>query len=521
MSAPRHYRAPREDGGTLVEPEITEAPALLAANARLLASASFDFAGCSLQELRTQARRELIAAAQNYTSQYRTVTAQAGDANRPILLSGHQPELFHPGVWFKNYLLSCLAHDNHALGINFLVDHDTLGQPAIAVPTGSLAEPRLENVFFDVAAEERPFEERTVIDRGIAERFPERVWNALDALPFGPPQILLDSLWPHVLNELDRHGNWGRAIAAGRHLVEADWGWKTLELPGSMVWDSEPFLWFVAALLADLSRFAAAYNRALAGYRQANGLQSVQHPVPDLLRDGDWLETPFWFWSSEQPQRERLHVRREGDALAWKTTASQGQLSAGSGSDLVEDLQALRARGGKIRPRALITTLYARLFLGDLFIHGIGGAKYDEVTDALLADYYGCPPPAYLTATATLRLPLPLPHVSENDLQRVRQQLRDLQWHGERFAGCEEAAVARKQRLLAHIPEHGRRRDWHHEISAANRAIANSLANRRDQFEQEYSQLSRDLRRARLLGSREFSFCLFPAEKLRNTFTPG
>jgi hypothetical protein len=185
----------------------------------------------------------------------------------------------------------------------------------------------------------------------------------------------------------------------------------------------------------------------------------------------------------------------------------------------VNELQTLRARGGKIRPRALLTTLYARLFLSDLFIHGIGGAKYDEVTDALLMDYFGCPPPAYLTATATLRLPLPIPNVSESDLRQVRQQLRDLQWHGEWQAAAEQNALAaRKRALLANIPERGQRRAWYHEMTEVNRTLADSLAQRRDELEQQFAQLSSDFRRARLLGSREFSFCLFPGETVRESF---
>ena len=42
--------------------------------------------------------------------------------------------------------------------------------------------------------------------------------------------------------------------------------------------------------------------------------------------------------------------------------------------------ECLRESGVKIRPRAILTTLYSRLFLSDLFIHGIGGAKYDAWT---------------------------------------------------------------------------------------------------------------------------------------------
>ena len=40
----------------------------------------------------------------------------------------------------------------------------------------------------------------------------------------------------------------------------------------------------------------------------------------------------------------------------------------------------LQTRGIKLRSRALTTTMFVRLFLADAFLHGIGGAKYDEVT---------------------------------------------------------------------------------------------------------------------------------------------
>ena len=44
-------------------------------------------------------------------------------------------------------------------------------------------------------------------------------------------------------------------------------------------------------------------------------------------------------------------------------------------------LAELSSRGIKLRTRALTTTLFARLVLSDMFLHGIGGAKYDQVTD--------------------------------------------------------------------------------------------------------------------------------------------
>src|SRR5262249_56991840 len=104
-----------------------------------------------------------------------------------------------------------------------------------------------------------------------------------------------------------------------------------------------------------------------------------------------------------------------------KVTDKEIELRSGSerwpGLPRAEDSQAknmvnafceLGRAGFKVRSRALTNTLFARLFLADLFIHGIGGAKYDELTDEIIRRFYGFAPPAYMVLSATLRLPFPI-----------------------------------------------------------------------------------------------------------------
>ena len=87
----------------------------------------------------------------------------------------------------------------------------------------------------------------------------------------------------------------------------------------------------------------------------------------------------------------------------------------------------------KIRSRALITTLWARLALGDLFLHGIGGAKYDQVTDRLIERFFGLQPPGIMVLSATLHLPVAPPRGMTPD--EVRRDpagtSRDLTFHPE------------------------------------------------------------------------------------------
>ena len=44
--------------------------------------------------------------------------------------------------------------------------------------------------------------------------------------------------------------------------------------------------------------------------------------------------------------------------------------------------------------------MYARVVLGDLFLHGIGGGKYDELTDAIVGRFLGVAPPEFAVVTA-------------------------------------------------------------------------------------------------------------------------
>ena len=78
-----------------------------------------------------------------------------------------------------------------------------------------------------------------------------------------------------------------------------------------------------------------------------------------------------------------------------------------------------RGRSGCAHAR-LTTTLFSRFLLGDLFIHGIGGAKYDELGDEIARRFFGIEPPGFLTVSMTLWLGLPSDPASPADLAERR-----------------------------------------------------------------------------------------------------
>ena len=232
----------------------------------------------------------------------------------------------------------------------------------------------------------------------------------------------------------------GLRFSLARREIEAAWGVTNLELPLGLLCQTDSFLWFASHLIAQLSRYQQIHNACLAEYRAAHHIRSRHHPVAALTGQDEWLEAPFWAWRpSRKPRRRALLARRRGPTVELRIAGEDEILASlplspdGEACCAVERLRDLAARSVRLRTRALTTTMFARLFLGDLFIHGIGGAKYDELGDEVTRRFLGFEPPAYLALSMTLHLGLPIDPATLDDLAAVERQLRDLTFnpHGQ------------------------------------------------------------------------------------------
>jgi hypothetical protein len=520
----RQLRAPRQNGGTLVEPRFSDTPALVERNATLLEACKYDVQGYELAELREASRAEVLDAACDYTSSYLAGTGSIS-AHR-VLVAGHQPELFHPGVWFKNFALEQLAQQlgGRAAGVtslNLVVDNDLARATSIRAPARGSSGPYLTRIPLDRPGGDIPYEQRDVQDQQLFDSFPVRVAEVLEPFHISP---LVAQLWPAAQEAAGRTRNLGLALAQARHQLEAAWGVGTLELPMSTLGDTLAFRWFASHLLAHLPRLHRHYNQALHDYRAIHGIRSRSHPVADLDEQQGWLEAPLWIWSDVEPWRRPVFARRVGGdmeltdrrnvLLRWPIT------EVGSAERAVHAWGEARRRGIRIRPRALVTTMFARLALGDLFLHGIGGAKYDQLTDEIMQRFFEIEPPDYMTLSATILLPIAREDVMPDDVRRAERWLRELRFHPEKHApptpSVVELAEEKRAWIARPIPS-GQRKQRHRAIEGINLALQPEVEPIRRQVQRELRELKDKLRGTQVLASREYSFCLFPAEMLRTT----
>jgi len=516
----RRLRAPRDHRTALVEPPLTDVPTLLETNRQRVAQFDVELSGRSLSDLARFGRRELVGRAHQYTTRYRDT--EIDPECEPVLLSGHQPELFHPGVWFKNFALSRLGRDFGGAAVQILIDTDTVKTPSIRVPTGSVDAPRVEAVPLDMPTADVPYEVRSVKDRAMLAGFPGRVAETLGGLVADP---LVHELWPLVIEGLDDDDRLGACLARGRHRLEERWGLDTLEIPQSEICRFESFRWFTAHLLSEMPRVWEIYNEGIRCYRQANRIRSRNHPAPELESSDDWLEAPFWISSPSTPARRRLFVRQQGDELVLSDRSGlETRLPLFVGNDIsrsVAALAELEQAGIRIRSRALITTMFARLVLSDLFLHGIGGGKYDELTDWLVRRLFAVEPPRFMILSATYRLPIEHGTVDDGAIRAIDQQLRDLTYNPDRYVegdATQSAAawIEQKQRWVATAQTRENARLRCHAIREANENLQPMVADERSKLRQRREQLARAQRAAAVLGSREYSFCLYQSGPLRD-----
>ncbi|WP_339734700.1 hypothetical protein [uncultured Gimesia sp.] len=536
-------RVPRYDDAVFSRPELSQIISDAEENRRMFAACSRDRSGKIISSLREWARRSVLEEAARYTSELTGNAVELpNDLNeRLLLITGHQPALYHPGVWMKNLLIGKVARQTSGLSLNLIVDNDLVSSTSIRVPQGSRSAPSLTDIAFDESIKQKPWEETTIQNPELFRTFSERVEAALKQWPDLPAPLLHD-IWPAAISQMNASDRLADCLAAARHAQEQRWGVENLELPISRLCTTSPFLWFACYLFKFADSFRATHNELLAEYRKVNRVRSKTHPVPELSEQDGWIESPFWIWRAGESRRHQLFVKRDQEKILLSDGTNEiAALPMQENCDLsaaIEVLKQLPAQGIRLRTRALTTTLFARLFLGDLFVHGIGGAKYDEMTDRIFTRFFRLTPPRYLTLSATKFLPFCEPYdVQQCDETCLKRILRDLDFNSDRHLTSNQMSEAaplleRKQSLIreqqaatADQERSGdraeRRRINRHrfrELRQIDAELTGLTTKLREQINDDLVSVRQQMDANAVIQSREMSFVLYPEPVLKALF---
>jgi hypothetical protein len=298
----------------------------------------------------------------------------------PIVMSGHQPTLWHPGIAAKLFALRAIAERTGATPVWLVVDTDMTQPFALRVPTAADARGRVRAMVARLDSGGH-----ASLSGGSSLVVPSMV----GARALGVPASALAQAHPCVQAPL----------ASLQGVLRAAFREGTLASQATKVQQSIEGLREAFAGVLIVYASSLAQTDAFAALRSA----LVRSEAPrEMYND-----------AARQHPAARMRPLRAGELPLWRlATASRTPVMAGDASGV-----------GVEAPRAIITTLLMRALGCELFVHGLGGGEYDKVLEAWVAraglgrllggDESVFVAPA-VVASATLRLPLvvPAPHAA-------------------------------------------------------------------------------------------------------------
>lgn len=563
------YEIPKNNKEVFLEPAIEHIPELVLGNRRKIYGYKFEINGIPFQVLRDKTRMEVLRQAVSYTNGIKSLLRKDKSGlclyvrnstqksaswlatqdklcineltldhetikNIPIIQTGHEPILYHPGIWIKNHLAHSLVKKLSGISVNMIVDNDACNMGYMYVPILSEKSASVGKVALVRNKDHVAYEEIVFDDFGIILQFKEEVINLLSK------NILREDIktttqdmrdvFGQFINRIGEYYQQGCTdmvglLTAARKSLEEDFGIENLEAPVSWMCNTDGFYHFLLHILYEAERFAKIYNEKLAEYRRIHKIRSKANPLPDLKILRDSIEIPFWVWKAEG-QRAKCYMVNEGENIKI-TDGAEVLLTLKKGDEVINNitrLKTLTEAGIKIRPRAITTTMFSRLFFSDVFIHGIGGAKYDTITDEIIKEFFGIGPPGFVTISATLYLPLDAYDSDERELYDIQRSIDDMSYNPERYAPQKTRnepefmnRVKEKQRLLKMmtVGNADEKRRYFRQIKELNKLMLTQINAELKKKQKEINRVCDKLAYNEVVRFREFPVCLYPMKALR------
>ena len=428
----------------------------------------------ALRELQQQARKRLVNSAEQFVLRLSDVARRAGlmsgdrplltgdPSTTPIVMTGHQPVVFHSGLTFKYQTTEAFAVQHGLIAVAVVIDTDegdagAFLYPSVASSKGSLQVaagdgiPRIDAKSATFARSPGLFSGSRLKPRDVLSAELMAVENDLRACGKEAAATAFQEVAVHyaALAEISPAG----FSTLEANLItrwNADIGGRMLELPLSAICSFPEFIRFTASILERPFEFAQCYNQTLTTFRSEHRIRNEANPFPNLTIEDDWCELPFWVVDHSAGTRHVLQMRRAPDGMALE--CNRERLLTLHKGNVAEALTSLLFAGQQLVPRGALITATLRLLFSDLFVHGTGGGQYDPCTDDLIRNWWSVEPSPFAVASAS-RFLFADERQKLLQLQHVEAQLRDMQYNPQRFLGTNVFRAPLEERLTSLLSE--------------------------------------------------------------------
>jgi len=473
--------------------------------------------GLTISEWRDRTHRELFGYERQFHNQWHRFSTGASGAKRsdpssidscyetnskpvqPIILTGHQAEFRHPGVYAKYLTMEAMRQAGLAgSAVELVVDQDVNDPLTVRVPAhvhrGGLVVGKVRLVDRKPSGRsvgwQKPLSAGELIDeveRTLVRESPDESESS-EGLSLSDETMMAIRRMQSALVDESHRSSLAEQVACAATRLEAEhsgieWGGRAGDELCRISVSSLVETSFWAALIDKIKREPSRVTKL---YNEAVGLCGDSGINP-LRSNGNRVELPLWLMS-EDGQRQS----------AWS-----------------DDLDHYPAN--RFLPKALLTTGYVRLVVCDLMIHGLGGARYDRVTDYWLKRWLGVEPAPFVTVSATMVRDWDGEFCTSRQVRQAQHETRSLRFNLDRFTQDEEA-IRVKSDLLQRIEKAPRRsperRRFYVELQRVQESWCKRFRDVLEAADARVAELESRVVDERVLDERTWPVGLYPVDEM-------
>src|SRR3990172_9347986 len=286
------YEIPKNNREVFLYPALDRIPELVLENRRKIHGYEFEINGIPFQELRDKTRMDVLHQGVSYTNRIKSLLRKDAsgliyDRNRmqkdtslqaaqdrlcineltldyetvkniPVVQTGHEPILYHPGIWVKNHLVQYLVNKLDGIGVNMIVDNDACNRGFMYVPILSEKSASVGKVALVRNKDHVAYEEIVFDDFGIILQFKKEVIDLLSKNDYREDVKTIvegmQGMFEQFANRIGEYYQQGCSdmvglLTAARRSFEEDVGIENPEVPVSRICDTDGFYHFFFHIL--------------------------------------------------------------------------------------------------------------------------------------------------------------------------------------------------------------------------------------------------------------------------------
>lgn len=413
---------------------------------------------------------------------------------KPLIATGHQPWLWHPGILAKYIAAANAALRLDATPLNLVVDHDIHDTQKLAVPIKCGHRMDILTIQMSAYQAEVPSgcqpaaNVSAVIDKLVHIRNHHSEALQVDLAP------LIEAY-----GKLAPCNTMAQQMAALIDQLITPYTPTGPSLFSSHFHELPQFRDLVHQMAHDAPHCAKYYNAAVLQYPNA-GIAML-----DIQKHR--IELPLWLLRWQQP-RQRVYV----------DIANPYQ------PRLVTDQQAVTP-DDLIAPRSVLMSAAMRSICCDLFVHGHGGGVYDQVTQQWWQQWHGTPLAPMVVASADITLDFDVPVNDFKQLQKAIWWKHHLPHNLDRALNLKSRQATQKHHLISHMNDDRdktRRAMAYKNIQSINRELAHANPDPIRDADTAVKLATQGLCNQQIAQRRDWCFAFYPPRDLKtlaDTFT--